>query len=170
MLTMLAKIRNKICNFFVANCPTFFGRALFLKLGGAKIKGKIYLHKGNYFTDFKKIQIEGNCIIGRKNVFLSRGGIKIGKNCLFSGNSFLITQSHELESENFDTVVKPIEVGNNCWIGTNATILPGVKLGEGCVVGASAVVTKSFPPYSVIVGNPAKKVKERNKKSLIKIE
>lgn len=100
---------------------------------------------------------------------MSRGGVKIGKNCLFSGNSFFITQSHELESERFDTVVKPIEIGNNCWIGTNATILPGVKLGEGCVVGASAVVTKSFPPYSVIVGNPAKKVKERNKKSLIRI-
>jgi maltose O-acetyltransferase len=116
------------------------------------------------------VQITGNCIIGRKNYFLSRGGIKICKNCLLSGNSFFITQSHDLDGKNFCSVYSPIEINENCWIGTNATILPGVKLKKGCVVGAGAVVSKSFEEYSIIVGNPAKKVKERSKDSFINIQ
>ena len=46
------------------------------------------------------------------------------------------------------------------WIGDKATILPNVEIGDGCIVGANAVVAKSAPPYSVIVGNPAKVIKE----------
>lgn len=53
----------------------------------------------------------------------------------------------------------PVIIGKNVWIGDKATILAGVTIGEGCIVGANSVVTKSFPPYSVIAGIPAKIVK-----------
>ena len=52
-------------------------------------------------------------------------------------------------------------VGNDVWIGQNATILPGVKIGDGAIVGANAVVSKDVPPYSVVAGNPAKVKKYR---------
>jgi maltose O-acetyltransferase len=55
----------------------------------------------------------------------------------------------------------PIVIGNDVWIGRRAIILPGVTIGDGCIIGAGAVVTKSFPPYSVIGGVPAKIVKNR---------
>lgn len=54
-----------------------------------------------------------------------------------------------------------IRIGNDCWIGRNVTILSGVTLGDGCVVGTAALVTKSFPPYSIIGGNPAKLIRPR---------
>lgn len=169
LIRNMARLRNGVCNFFVANCPSNFLRVLFLKLGGTKVRGKIHLDKGNFFTDFTKVDIDGKCIIGRNNIFLSRGGIKIGKNCLISGYSFFITQSHELESEKFNSVFKPITIDNNCWIGINATILPGVLLENGCVVGAGAVVTKGFPKNSVVGGNPAKEIGKRNRNSHIPI-
>ena len=55
---------------------------------------------------------------------------------------------------------KKITIGNNCSIGAQSFILKGVTLGNGCVVGAGSVVTKSFPAGSVIVGNPAKMIKQ----------
>lgn len=53
-----------------------------------------------------------------------------------------------------------IEIGNKVWIGDKATILAGVKIGEGSVIGANSVVTKDIPPYSIAVGNPAKVIKQ----------
>lgn len=57
---------------------------------------------------------------------------------------------------------KPIIIGNNVWIGESVCILPGVTIGDGCVIGALSNVTKSIPPYSIAVGNPAKVVKKYN--------
>ncbi|MBD5782414.1 CatB-related O-acetyltransferase [Pelagicoccus sp. NFK12] len=56
---------------------------------------------------------------------------------------------------------KDIEIGDDVWIGMNATILPGVTIGSGSIIGANAVVSSDIPPYSIAVGNPAKVVKRR---------
>jgi maltose O-acetyltransferase len=56
---------------------------------------------------------------------------------------------------------RPVTIGNDVWIGRRAIILPGVKIGDGCIIGAGAVVTKDLAPYSIAVGNPAKVVKNR---------
>ena len=54
-----------------------------------------------------------------------------------------------------------IEVGNDVWIATEATIMPGVKIGHGAIIGAKAVVTKDVPPYHIVAGNPASIIKKR---------
>ena len=56
---------------------------------------------------------------------------------------------------------EPVKIGDDCWMGANAIILPGVELGKGCVVGAGSVVTKSFSEYSVVGGVPARLLKQR---------
>jgi acetyltransferase-like isoleucine patch superfamily enzyme len=56
---------------------------------------------------------------------------------------------------------RPIEVGRNCWIGMSALILPGVRIGDGCVLGAGAVLTRDLDDYTVAVGNPARPIRRR---------
>lgn len=62
---------------------------------------------------------------------------------------------------------RPIEIGNDVWVGVEAMIMDGVKVGDGAVVGARAVVTKDVPPYAVVVGQPAKIIKYRFEKEII---
>ena len=60
-------------------------------------------------------------------------------------------------------------IGNDVWIGQNATFLPGVHVGDGCIIGANAVVASDIPPYSVVVGNPAKVIRKRFDDEMIKL-
>ena len=60
-----------------------------------------------------------------------------------------------------DAVKAPVEIGDDVWLGTNAIILPGVTISRGTIVGAGSVVTKDFPEYSVIGGNPARLIRSR---------
>jgi len=59
----------------------------------------------------------------------------------------------------YPIITMPVKIGDHCWIGANAIIMPGVELGECCVVAANAYVDRSFPPYSVIGGTPARLLK-----------
>ena len=55
---------------------------------------------------------------------------------------------------------KPVKIGNDCWIGGNAIILPGIKIGDGSIIGAGSVVTRDIPEHVMAAGNPAKVLKK----------
>lgn len=87
--------------------------------------------------------------------------IVIGKGTWIAQNVGLITSNHDLEDLSKRGKSGDIVLGKNCWIGMNAVILPGVHLGEHTIVGAGAVVTRSFEEgHCVIAGNPAKLIKK----------
>lgn len=91
--------------------------------------------------------------------------VEIGSGVLIASNVFISDTSHgttRLDDTGLlvppaDRVLisSPVTIGNNVWIGENACILPGVHLGDSCIVGAGAVVTKSFPACTIIAGVPA---------------
>lgn len=90
--------------------------------------------------------------------------ITIGKGCMIAPGVGLITANHDLSDITHHQPGKDIILEEGCWIGMNAVILPGVHLGAHTVVGAGAVVTKSFPEgHCVLVGNPARKIKDISK-------
>ena len=104
----------------------------------------------------------------------ARKGIEIGENTAIGGNTKILDNDfHPIEAETRNKLLmdrnggdsdlipaKPIKIGKNCFIGCNAIILKGTELGDGCVVGAGAVVSGKFEPDSVIVGNPARCIRK----------
>jgi acetyltransferase-like isoleucine patch superfamily enzyme len=89
--------------------------------------------------------------------------LKIGNNVNVSHYTLIQTLTHDPQNPDFVCLCKPVVVEDHVWIGARAIILPGVTLGEGCVIGAGAVVTKDVPPYTIAVGNPARVVRERTR-------
>ena len=87
--------------------------------------------------------------------------IVVGKNTWIANGVAIITANHDLEDLDTQSDAADVVLGEECWIGSNAVILPGVTLGKHTVVGAGAVVTKSFEDgWCVLAGVPAKKIKD----------
>lgn len=87
------------------------------------------------------------------------GKIIIGKDVWIAQNVGIITENHDPKNPDNHLEAKDVEIGDSCWIGMNAVILPGVKLGPHTTVGAGAIVTHCFPGNCIVAGNPAKIIK-----------
>lgn len=136
---------------------------------------------GDNFTLGKYAMIEctgvlrnvGNCIKIGNNVGINhycfigvRGDIEIGDNVIFGPRVNVFSENH-----NFDRTDIPIKeqgvtkdktvIGNDVWIGANASIMSGVKIGDGCIIAAGAVVSKDVEDFSIVGGVPAKLIKKR---------
>ena len=93
-----------------------------------------------------------------------RNGIEISENVWIGPYVKIISMNHDINDYYSYVDAKPIKIGANCWLGTNAIILPEVELGEHTIVAAGAIVTKSFKEGNqVIGGNPAKVIKKLSK-------
>ncbi len=106
-----------------------------------------------HYDDINNFQMIGS-------YFQAQGKISIGKGTYIAQNVGFITANHDFNNLDKHLLPKSIQIGNNCWIGMNSIILPGVKLGNRTMVGAGSVVTKSFEEGNcIIAGNPAKIIK-----------
>lgn len=142
-------------------------REIMGKLTGKKIDDSFRLFPP-FYTDFgKNITIGKDVFINSGCHFQDQGGIKVGDGVLIGHNVVLATINHDLDpKENRKNHYAPITIGAHVWIGSNATILPGVTLGDWAVVAAGAVVTENVPPGAVVGGVPAKILKVIPEKSL----
>ncbi|OYX81443.1 MAG: acetyltransferase [Flavobacteriales bacterium 32-34-25] len=108
----------------------------------------------------KHTKIGKNVFINFDCAFLDLGGITIEDNVLIAPKVSLLTEGHPTAIEDRHSLIpKPIHIKKNAWIGTGATILPGVTIGENAVVAAGAVVSKDVPDNTIVGGIPAKLLK-----------
>lgn len=98
----------------------------------------------------------------------TQGYITIGDYTKIAPNVGIITGNHDVYDVNTHTEPQDVVIGDYCWIGMNAVILPGVSLGDFTTVAAGAVVTKSFEGYAVIGGAPAKVIKNLDKHKCVR--
>ena len=117
-----------------------------------------------------------NVSINMNCTFVDCNKIEIGNNVLIASNVQIYTATHPVElsdrlTPNWNpdsgeyfcrTYALPVKIGNGCWIGGGAIILPGVSIGDGTVIGAGSVVTKDIPANCVAVGNPCRVIRKIN--------
>jgi maltose O-acetyltransferase len=93
----------------------------------------------------------------------NRRGIYIGDNVGIAHDTKIYSLGHDLNDPEFKTKGSPVIIEDNVFIFSNVLIMPGIRIGEGAVVLSGSIVTKNVEPYTIVGGNPAKKIKDRIK-------
>ncbi len=138
-------------------------RELFSRLIGRPVDQTFALFPPFYTDCGKNIHIGKNVFINMGCKFQDQGGIYIGDGTLIGHNVVLATLNHAMEPDRRGTMIpKPIHIGENVWIGSNAVILPGVTVGNGAIIAAGAVVSKDVPENTIVGGVPAKVIRRIN--------
>lgn len=130
-------------------------RIFSMRLFGAKIgKNCLFKRSARFYAPWNFCCGDAVCVGPRVEVY-NKGLVEIGDNVVISQDAWLCTASHDIASPGMALVVHPVKIGNNVWVAARASVLPGVTIGEGAVIGACAVVAKDVEPWTVVAGNPA---------------
>lgn len=137
----------------------------FLAKGMLEKCGKnVNIEHGAFFASGKDIEIGDNSGLGIG--CRVSGPLTIGNDVMMAPNVTIVTQNHETSDLSIPMRLQTapklkVTIGSDVWIGTNVIILPGITIGNGCIIAGGAVVTKDVPDYAVVGGNPARIIKSR---------
>jgi len=136
-------------------------RVFVLRLWGAKIgKGSIVHSSAKIWAPWN-LEIGILTCIGPDTIIYNPGKIKIANKVVISQYSYLCTATHDYSSKSNVLYWKDIVVRDFAWVAARAFVGPGVEIGEGAIVGATASVYKDVEPWTIVGGNPAKFIKKR---------
>lgn len=126
------------------------------KSEGAFINPPFYCDYGFNIEVGKNFYANYNCTI------LDVGKVTIGDNCMFAPNVAIYTAGHPIHPDSRNSMYEygiPVSIGDNCWLGGNTIVCPGVKIGNNVVIGTGSVVTKDIPDWSIAAGNPCRVIR-----------
>ncbi len=136
---------------------------------GVYVDHGAYLHCGDceWCRDQGSITIGRGSYVGPQSILFGMGGIEIGEDVMISPNVVVSSVQHPYRDTSSPMyqqprVYEPIVIEDDVYIGSNAVITPGVRIGKGAVVGAGAVVTRDVEPFAIVVGVPARPTSSRN--------
>lgn len=146
---------------------------LFWKIKAKRLKFKqrgkyVQISRGFDFSHPENIDIEDYVYIGHNAKIFGEGEIRIARNVIIGPNITIMTSNHNYNNNPktipYDeiNIEKYTLIKSNVWIGANVSIIPGITIEEGVVIGMGSVVTKDIPRCAVVGGNPAKIIKYRN--------
>lgn len=130
-------------------------------LGVNKVgKSKYFIGNPKLIGDYSNLYMHDNSEIERNCFILAKDRIEIGENSTLAYGVTILTGAdpngpHNKLSKLYPPLKAPVSIGNDCWIGANSIILPGVTIGDYSVVAAGSVVTKDVPSGVLVAGNPA---------------
>lgn len=151
-----------LCNWCVSVLPSSRLRHWFYRtVMQVQLHSTAHVLGGLWLDGRRNLSIGKNSVVNQKCRLDNRGGIVIGDEVSISPEVHILTADHDVYAADFRGREKPVRIEDHVFIGSRATILPGVTIGRGGAVGAGSVVTKDVPPYVVVAGNPAKEIGRR---------
>ena len=136
---------------------------------GATVCEGTLLSCGDEHNGFGEIRIGSGSWIGQYNNLRAGGGdIIIGRDCLISQFCTLVASNHgtvagsTMQAQSPDPSRRGVRLGNDVWLGAGTCVMPGVEIGDGAVLGANSVVTRSVPAMEIWAGSPARKIGRRD--------
>ena len=139
------------------------------------INGPLRLSMGDHSALYDNVALVGNgeirigagSTLGNNCVVACVERVDIGNNVMVAGYCYIVDQDHDFSSPHVPIAKQgvrsaPVVIDDDVWIGSHAVVLRGVHIGRGAVVGANSVVTSDVPEYSVVAGNPARVIRNRN--------
>ena len=133
------------------------------------------IEAGVQITAPERLHLGDNVGIGQNCFIQAVGGCRIGNGCQIAAETVILTTEHSYSGADtlpFGMVrlIKPVCIGDYVWIGSRASIVPGVRIGEGAIVAMGSVVMQDVPPLAIVIGNPAKPVMYRSKEEFEKLK
>ncbi len=143
--------------------PTFcfVWRRVLLRLFGAVVAGSAHPYPRCRIWAPWNLTMEEHSSLANDVDCYSVAPIKLGAHATVSQYAFLCTATHDIADPDFSLIAKPIEIGEDAWVAARAFVGPGVRLGAGAVVGATASVYHDVLEWTVVGGNPARVIKPR---------
>ena len=136
-------------------------RLFLLRIFGAKIGGGCKIDPSCFiWAPWNLVLGDLTCLAGEVDIY-SVDKVVIGSNVAISQRSFICSASHDISTLSRPLIHKPIFIEDHAWVCAEAFVGPGVRIGEGTIVGARAVVSKNVDSWSVVAGNPAVFIKKR---------
>jgi maltose O-acetyltransferase len=159
----VAGFLNFLWNDMVTHIPVRFLRKGFLRLFNGKISSSCVILLHVRILNFWSVVIRERSVINQYVVLdCRRHAITIDHDVDVGPYTRIWTLGHSPESPTHEVAGGPVKISHHVWIASDVTILPGVTLGEGAVVGAASLVSKNIPSKQIWAGVPAKFVRERN--------
>jgi putative colanic acid biosynthesis acetyltransferase WcaF len=141
--------------------PSYKLKVGLLRCFGARI-GEGVVIKPNVRIKYPwRLVVGDHCWIGQDAWIDNLADVRIGSHACVSQGVYLCTGSHDYRSRTFDLIVEPIIIEDGAWVAARSTVLPGVTVGANAIVAGGSIVTRDVPPATVVAGNPAKPIGER---------